>query len=197
MLIALGLVAVAYVVGMFPTAQLVGRRTGRDPTAEGSGNPGASNVWRLSGSRAGALVGLVDMAKGGLPTLLALVVSGRPAAHAAWVAAVVGHVWPVTRRLRGGKGVATAGGGCLVLLPLVALVCAVVFAVAVKVGRVAAVGSLAIAIAYPTLAAIIGRPGWEVATSYGVAVILVVRHESNIRRLLGGGELKESHPRPS
>ena len=184
-LVAIMIVA-AYLVGTFPTAQIVGRRTGRDPTALGSGNPGASNVWRLSGKRAGAIVGFIDLAKGVLPTSLALAVSGRPAAHAVWVAAVVGHVWPITRRLRGGKGVATAGGGGLVLGPLIGLACGGVFLVAVKFGRIAALGSLIIAVGYPALAAATGRPFWEVATASGVAAIVIVRHQSNIRRLIRG-----------
>ena len=185
-LLAVIMVIAAYFLGTFPTAQLVGRRTGRDPTALGSGNPGASNVWRLSGKRAGAVVGFIDLAKGALPTLSALLVSGRPAAYAVWVAAVTGHVWPVTRRLRGGKGVATAGGGGLVLGPLIGLACGGVFLAAVKLGRVAALGSLIIAVGYPALAAAIGRPFWEVATASGVAAILVIRHQSNIRRLIRG-----------
>lgn len=174
----------AYAIGTFPTAQIVSRRTGHDPTAEGSGNPGASNVWRLSGRRAGAAVGLIDLAKGALPTLLALSISGRPAAHAVWVAAVAGHVWPITRGLRGGKGVATAGGGGLVLDPWIGLACAAVFVMVVRTTRVAALGSLAIAVTYPVMAAVTGQPGWEVATAAGVGAILVIRHQSNIRALL-------------
>jgi glycerol-3-phosphate acyltransferase PlsY len=195
-LLAVGFVVVGYLVGMFPTAQLVGRRTGRDPTSEGSRNPGASNVWRLSGRRAGALVGFVDMAKGALPTLLALAVFGRPVAHAVWVAAVAGHVWPVTRKLRGGKGVATAGGGGLVLGPVIGLICGALFVAAVRFGHIAALGSLAIAAGYPTLAALTGRPAWEVVVACGVAAILVVRHQSNIRRLVQGDEPTTDRTRP-
>jgi glycerol-3-phosphate acyltransferase PlsY len=186
--VAFVVVVVAYLVGMFPTAQLVGRRTGRDPTAEGSRNPGASNVWRLSGRRAGAIVGLVDLAKGALPTLVALLVAGRPVAHGAWVAAVTGHVWPATRRLRGGKGVATAGGGGIVLGPVIGVLCSGLFLVTVKVGRIAALGSISIAVGYPVLAAIVGRPGWEVATAAGVGAIVVIRHQSNIRHLIRRAE---------
>ena len=100
----------------------------------------------------------------------------------------------LTRRLRGGKGVATAGGGGLVLGPLIGLACGGVFLVAVKLGRIAALGSLIIAVGYPTLAAVIGRPLWEVATASGVAGILVVRHQSNIRRLIHGDGSTVDHP---
>ncbi len=178
------LVVVAYVIGMFPTAQIVGRQLGLDPTRAGSGNPGASNVYRLAGRRAGVIVGVIDMLKGAIPAGLALLIAGRPEAHAVWVAAVAGHVWPVTRGFRGGKGVATAGGAGLVISPLIGLACAGVFLVTVKVGRVAALGSLGMALVYPIIAAMVGRPGWEVGVSAGVASILVIRHQSNIRELI-------------
>jgi len=179
------LVVAAYFVGTFPTALIVGNRIGHNPTTEGSGNPGASNVWRLGGKRAGIIVAVIDGLKGAIPVLIALVVSGRPLAHAVWVAAVAGHVWPVTRKLRGGKGVATAGGGGLAISPLVGLSCAALFLVVVKTGRIAALGSLSIAFAYPVLSLAFGRPGWEVAVGAFVAGILVIRHQSNIRRMIG------------
>lgn len=186
------LVVVGYLIGMFPTAQIVGRQMGLDPTREGSRNPGASNVYRLGGRRAGVVVGMIDMLKGAIPAGLALLLAGRPEAHAVWIAAVAGHVWPVTRGFRGGKGVATAGGAGLVISPLIGLACAGVFLVTVKIARIAALGSLGIAVTFPVIAALAGRPGWEVAVSAGVAAILVIRHQSNIRRLLGLGTQLES-----
>lgn len=178
------LVVGAYIVGMFPTATIVGRRMGVDPSREGSGNPGASNIYRLGSRKAGVIVGLIDMGKGAGPAAAALALSGRPAAHAVWIAAVAGHVWPVLRRFRGGKGVATAGGAGLVISPVIGLLCALCFLFVVKVKRVAALGSLSIAFSYPVLATIAGLPAWEILVSIGVAAVLVVRHESNIRRLL-------------
>jgi len=183
-----GGILIAYLVGTFPTALVVGRRIGRDPSKEGSGNPGASNVYRLGGRRAGIIVGVIDMLKGAVPVGVALIIAGRPEAHAIWVAAVAGHVWPVTRRLRGGKGVATAGGGGIVIGPLIGISCGLLFLAVVKFGRVAAIGSLSIAIAFPVVSAIAGRPAWEVVVSAAVAGILVVRHQSNIRRMLVGHE---------
>lgn len=190
MLLALGVVA-AYLVGTFPTAQLVAWVVGaNDPTQEGSGNPGASNVYRIAGKRAGVAVGVIDALKGAIPVGIALAVAGRPEAHAVWVAAVAGHVWPANRRFRGGKGVATAGGGGLVISPVIGLACGVLFFVVVRFGRVAALGSLSIAVAFPFVSAMAGRPAWEVAVGAGVATILFVRHQSNIRRMLQNGEAK-------
>ncbi len=184
MVALIGGLVLAYLAGTFPSALIIGRRVGTDPTLAGSRNPGASNVYRLIGRRAGVIVGLIDMLKGAIPTAIALAVAGRPEAHAVWLAAVAGHVWPVTRKFRGGKGMATAGGGGIVLGPIVGLACALLFLGIVKFGRVAAIGSLSCAVAYPIVSAVVGRPGWEIAVSSGVAVILFVRHQSNIRRLL-------------
>jgi acyl phosphate:glycerol-3-phosphate acyltransferase len=178
----------AYGLGTFPTAQIVGRRLGRDPTREGSGNPGATNVYRTAGRRAGLLVGVVDVLKGALPTAAGYLIDGRPLATAAWIAAVTGHVLPLTRRLRGGKGVATAAGGAAVLHPLVALVLAAIFAVVARATAKASIGSLAIAGLLPVGVAIAGRPAWEVMAAAALGVLVLVRHGANVRRLLTGTE---------
>ncbi len=180
----------AYAVGMFPTALLVGRRIGRDPTAEGSRNPGASNMYRIGGRLAGLAVVVGDMSKGAGPTLAALLLWGRPAALAAWLGAVAGHVWPVLPRLSGGKGVATISGGAIVLDPLAAALCSAVFAAVVRLSKVAALGSLTIAAVYPTIAAVTGWPISEILVALAVMAVTVVRHRSNIARLLRGTELE-------
>lgn len=197
MVVAIVMVVVGYVIAMIPTAQLVGRLTGRDPTVEGSKNPGASNVYRLSGKRAGAIVLFVDALKGAIPTAVALWVSGRPAAYATWVGAIAGHVWPVLRRFRGGKGVATASGGGFVMDPGIAGLCLLGFVVVVKVTRVVALGSLAIAVAYPALAAATGREGWEIGVGALSGLIILIRHAGNIRRLVTGEETRVGRPAPS
>jgi glycerol-3-phosphate acyltransferase PlsY len=174
----------AYCIGTFPTAVLIGRRTGTDPTRAGSKNPGASNVYRLSGRKAGVIVGVVDALKGLVPVLVVLLAVGRPEAHLVWMAAVAGHVWPITRRFRGGKGVATAGGGGLVLAPVIGILTGLVFVVVVRTTRVAALGSLTIAAIYPLLIWWAGHSGSEVLVSAIISVVVVVRHRSNIAQLL-------------
>lgn len=179
----------AYAIGMFPTASLVGRRIGRDPHKEGSGNPGASNVYRLGGKRAGLVVVAVDMAKGFAPTLAALLVWGWPAAGAAWLGAVAGHVWPAARKFRrGGKGMAATGGGALALDPIAAIVCAVLFAAVVRLTRIAALGSIAAVVAYPLLVAWRGWTAGQVAVAAAASAVVILRHWSNIDRLVRGRE---------
>jgi acyl phosphate:glycerol-3-phosphate acyltransferase len=181
-------VAGAYVLGAFPTAALVGRRSGFDPAGSGSGNPGASNSFRLGGARAGALVLLGDVGKGAIAAGLGLAVDGRGLGVAAGAAAVLGHVAPATRRFRGGKGVATAVGMIAVLDPIAALAGGVVWAVTVAVTRTAALASIAMVVVAVVAVAATGRPMWEVATFAMVAVLVIVRHRGNLARLRRGEE---------
>ena len=182
------LVVPAYALGTFPTALLVGRREGRDPTREGSGNPGASNALRTMGRRAGAMVLVGDLGKGILATAGGWALAGRGIGVACGLAAVLGHVAPITRGFRGGKGVATGGGMAVVLLPLPALVLGLVWAAVVKATGVAAAGSVTIAVGLPVAAALVGRPGWEVAAFAACAALVVVRHRDNLDRLRRGEE---------
>ena len=182
------LVVPAYLLGTFPTAILVGRREGRDPTREGSGNPGASNTFRTMGRRAGAAVLLGDVGKGAVAAGGGLVAGPRALGVACGLAAVLGHVAPATRRFRGGKGVATGAGMAAVLLPAVALVLAVVWAVTVRVAGAASAGSVAVAVGLPVGAALSGRPAGEVLAFAACGVLVVARHRGNLERLRQGEE---------
>jgi glycerol-3-phosphate acyltransferase PlsY len=178
----------AYALGGFPTAALVGRRSGFDPQGAGSGNPGASNSFRLGGARAGVLVLVGDVGKGAIAAALGLAVGGRGLGVAAGAAAVVGHVAPIARRFRGGKGVATAVGMIAVLEPVAAIAAAIVWAAVARVTRTAVVASVAMVLVVVVSIAVAGRPAWEVATLAGVAVLVVLRHRGNLARLRRGEE---------
>jgi glycerol-3-phosphate acyltransferase PlsY len=192
------LVVPAYLLGTVPTAILVGRRAGRDPTREGSGNPGASNAFRTMGRRAGALVLAGDVAKGAAAAALGLATGERAVGVACGLAAVVGHVYPVTRRFRGGKGVATGAGMAIVLLPGVTVVLAVVWVVVVKVLRAASAGSVVVAVGFPLGAWLVGRPPGEVVAFAAAGLLIVARHRDNLERLRRGEErpLAASRNRP-
>jgi glycerol-3-phosphate acyltransferase PlsY len=177
-------VAAAYLLGTFPTAALIGRMTGHDPTAEGSGNPGATNVLRTSGRGAGVAVLAVDVAKGALAVGLGLLVGDHTLGVIAGAAAVLGHVAPVGRRFRGGKGVATAAGASAVAFPALSLVLGVVFVVTVAVTRRVSVGSLVLALLLPVGVALGGGSGLEVLVTAGVSLVVIARHHENIRRLI-------------
>jgi acyl phosphate:glycerol-3-phosphate acyltransferase len=182
------LVVPAYLLGTFPTALLVGRRAGRDPTAEGSGNPGASNTFRTMGRGAGAVVLAGDVAKGALAAGLGLVSGNRAVGVACGLAAVLGHVAPATRGFRGGKGVATGAGMALVLLPVPTLVLAVAWVALVKATSAASAGSLVVAVGLPLGAAVVGRPAGEVVAFALAGALVVARHRDNVARLRRGQE---------
>ncbi|MGQ0831371.1 MAG: glycerol-3-phosphate acyltransferase [Microthrixaceae bacterium] len=182
------LVLPSYLLGTFPTAILVGRRTGQDPTREGSGNPGASNAYRTMGARAGALVLLGDLCKGAATAGIGLAAGSRAVAVGCGLAAVAGHVLPVTRRLRGGKGVATAAGMTLVLLPIPAVVLAALWAAVAKATGTASVASITVAVGLPLAALASGRPVGEVVAFAACATFVVARHRENIARLRRGEE---------
>ncbi|MGH7291370.1 MAG: glycerol-3-phosphate acyltransferase, partial [Myxococcota bacterium] len=110
-----------YLVGTFPTADLVTRIATRgrvDIRAEGSGNPGGLNAKKVVGAKWGVLVILVDIVKGVIAALLGWAIGGDAGAYAGATTGIVGHIFPVWTRFRGGKGVATSGGAVLVVFPV-------------------------------------------------------------------------------
>jgi acyl phosphate:glycerol-3-phosphate acyltransferase len=185
--VAVACVAGAYLLGTFPSARLATRRRGVDPTAAGSGNPGATNVYRTAGRRAGVLTLAGDVIKGAGAAALGWAIGGHGLGVACGVAAVVGHVAPL-RGLRGGKGVATFAGMALVLFPLAALVSAAAFGAVTAIGRTVSLGSIAAVAVLPAAAGALGAPGREVAALAGCAVIVIARHRGNIGRLWRGEE---------
>jgi glycerol-3-phosphate acyltransferase PlsY len=180
----------AYFLGTFPTAILVARAGGHDVLTEGSGNPGASNVARLMGWKAGLLVMAGDLAKGAIAAGMGLAVAGRGAAYILGILAVIGHTYPVTRRFKGGKGVATAGGMLAVLQPVLVVVLAIVWFLTARVLKLASVGSIIVAVLFPVGVALTGRAGWEIAVTSALALLVIARHLPNLRRLVRGEELR-------
>jgi len=145
-------------------------------------------VYRTAGRRAGALVLAGDLVKGAAAAGAGWLVGDHLLGLVCGAAAVAGHVLPVTRRLRGGKGVATSGGATLVLFPLVGLACIAVFVVVAKLTRRASVASLALCAVAPVGAAVQGAPAIEVVLLAAMALVVVVRHADNIERLVRGTE---------
>ncbi len=188
--VGVALIIAAYFAGSFPTASAVGMLSGHDHSKEGSGNPGASNVYRTSGAAYGIVTVIVDLMKGFVPVFATLLILGRPWAAGAWAAATIGHVIPFARWRNGGKGVATGGGGSIPLYPYVGLVLVLVFIVSVKLTRRASVGSLSITILLVAAAGLLHEHVAEIAASVVVAGLVIYRHRSNIGRLLSGEELR-------
>jgi glycerol-3-phosphate acyltransferase PlsY len=178
------LVAAAYLLGTFPSASIVARASGIDITAVGSGNPGASNVTRALGWRKGLVVFVLDALKGAVATLVGLWIGGRAGGYVLGAAAILGHIFPFTRRFRGGKGVATGAGALVVLHPVVAAVLAALWLAVSRLTGKAALASIAAVVATPVGLALTGVPAWEFLATLGVCALVAVRHAGNIRRLL-------------
>jgi glycerol-3-phosphate acyltransferase PlsY len=182
------LLPIAYLIGTFPSAMIIAGASGVDIREVGSGNPGASNVTRVLGWRRGVWVFVIDGAKGAIAAGLGLAVGDRHAGYAFGAAAVVGHVFPVWQRFRGGKGVATGGGVFAVMTPIVFVVLTVVWLIVLRLTRKASVASIVIVILLPVGVAIVQRDAWEVFATVGLCLLVMARHLGNIRRLMGRRE---------
>jgi glycerol-3-phosphate acyltransferase PlsY len=183
------IVIVSYLIGSVPFALLLARRWGAaDLRRIGSGNLGAANVLRASGVKAGVLVAVLDISKGAVSVMLAERFGGDAAAPAAGVAAIVGHIYPVWLRFRGGKGVATACGVFSVLSPLAVPPALGIFAVTVWITKYISLGSMLASVALPPIAYAIGSSAPTVAAAFVVSAIIVFRHRSNLVRLRTGTE---------
>ena len=183
-------VAGGYLLGSIPFGYwLVRLLRGEDVRERGSGNIGATNVWRTYGRRYGIPVMLLDVAKGFVPGLVGVLVSGDLVGVLAGGAAMAGHWRPLFLGLRrGGKTVATAGGVFWAVAPLVAVVAAAVWLVLFFGVRYASVASMCAALSLPLLAWLFGEP-WPVIVFGGVAALAVlVLHRANIGRLRSGTE---------
>ena len=182
-------VLAAYLMGAIPFAQLLSKRRGIDLRRVGSGNVGATNVLRTLGVRPAVLAMMLDAVKGTVAVLIAQrLTNGVAAPVAAGLASMIGHVYPVWLRFRGGKGVATAAGAFAVLTPVAAAVAVGVFLLTVAVTRFISVGSMVAAL---TLAA------WAIASdaptivAIGAAIgaaLVIVGHRANVLRLVAGTE---------
>lgn len=194
------LVLVGYLIGALPFGMLAGRLAGGvDLRQTGSRRTGATNTLRTLGWRWAAVVLLLDVAKGAAAVLLAswLYVAGPPGSAewvqaAAGVAAVVGHNWSAFIGFRGGRGVATSGGGMLVLSPLTLLVVVPLVALVVWRTRFVSLGSLVAAVAAPVVTALLavaGGVGWgAVAYAAACGLLIVISHGDNVSRLRAGTE---------
>ena len=190
MILGIVLVVLGYLCGSLASAVIVCRIMKLpDPREQGSGNPGATNVLRLGGKKAAALTLAGDMLKGAIPVLLAHLLSDSPAVLASTpVAAIVGHMYPVFFRFKGGKGVATTFGAVAALVYPVALFMGAVWVVTAMATRYASLASMAAAVAAPLFALVfIQEPAYVVALVI-IAALLVYRHRENIQRLRIGIE---------
>jgi acyl phosphate:glycerol-3-phosphate acyltransferase len=188
-------VMLGYLIGSVPFAFLIARWAGGlDIRAVGSGNVGAANVLRAAGARAAAWTALFDVAKGAGAVAAVWSAGGSvPAAAAAGVAAIAGHVYPVWLRFRGGKGVATSFGVFVALAPAAALGALAVFAAAVRLTRYVSVGSMAAAISLGPLVYASSSSVVLAQAAFVSGCLVLFTHRQNIARLIDGTERRLGH----
>jgi acyl phosphate:glycerol-3-phosphate acyltransferase len=189
--VAFGLFVVAgYLAGSLPFGYWVVRAfRGEDVRELGSGNIGATNVWRTYGPRYGLPVAVLDTAKGFVPALLATIFVGHLAGVVAGAAAMVGHSRPLFLGFaRGGKMVATCGGAFLGVAPVVGGIGAAVWFLVFALFRYASVASIVAALSLPAVAVALGEPWPVIAFAAAAALAVIFLHRANIRRLRAGTE---------
>ena len=183
-----------YLVGSIPTGVVLAKIfSTRDIRQEGSGNIGATNVFRVLGKGLGALTLVGDVLKGVIPVILACALVGDEL----WIALVafvtfLGHLFPVFLRFRGGKGVATALGVFLVIAPLVVPFSIIIFVLVVMKWRYVSLGSLTASALMPIFLCVVGYPIAYVNLSLVMGCLIFYRHRGNIKRLREGSEKKIS-----
>ena len=185
------LLLLIYLVAAIPTGVVLPRLMGlEDVRSKGSGNIGATNVYRVAGKLPGILTLLGDILKGFLPLLaVKLWLAPTPLQlGVAGVVAIIGHCYPVYLRFMGGKGVATAFGIFLLLDPQALLGGCLVFLVAVALTRYISLGSVLAAIAVPLLTLLFSRPLPMALSACAIGALIVWRHRDNLQRLLAGTE---------
>ena len=197
------IVLLAYVIGSIPPAVWVGKYFyGIDIREHGSGNAGATNVLRTLGKKAAISVLIMDMVKGFAAVNLSWFTSYSPTDNewigirsALAIAAILGHIFPLFAQFRGGKGVATMTGTLLALNPAAASIAIVFFSVILSFTKYVSLSSMVTALMLPVIFGALFGSGMALNLySFAVAVIILITHRKNIKRLLKGEELKFSLP---
>lgn len=186
----------SYLLGSISTAVIVSKnRFGKDIRNEGSGNAGATNTLRIFGKKAAALVFVFDFLKGFIAVAVAkIIVSFFDASYFCVLIAgffvQLGHCFPLFFRFKGGKGVATAAGAAMGIMPFVALILLAVFAVTVALTKIVSLASGICAVIYPLLAYFITTSNQKMNFAFAAAcaVLIIVMHGSNFARLIDGNE---------
>ncbi|MFC1769659.1 glycerol-3-phosphate 1-O-acyltransferase PlsY [Nitrospirota bacterium] len=184
-----GLLFAAFMMGSVPFGLIFCKAQGIDPRKVGSGNIGATNVLRAAGKRTAVLTLVFDILKGSASVFLGQKMGVEPVYIGVMgLAAVAGHNFSPFLMFRGGKGVATSVGVILLYVPMAGLITVVLWLFTVIVSRISALGALVSFTLLPLVVYILGY-GWEnVIISAIISVLLIIRHHSNIAKLINGNE---------
>lgn len=186
-----GLLLLSYLIGAIPFSYLFGKYLGKvDISQRGSGNIGATNVLRSTGVSVAVLALIGDLLKGLIAAWLGLRWGGAWVAAACGVAVVLGHCYSIFLSFKGGKGVATAAGVILFLMPQILLVLLATMILSVAMTRYVSLGSVLAAALLPILCLILAEPWSYTIMGFLLAALVLYRHRSNIKRLISGQEAR-------
>lgn len=186
------LLIIAYLLGAIPFGYLIGKWKGLDIRQKGSGNIGATNVARVLGKQYGIAVFVLDFLKGFIPTYIAVRWFGLDNWMVTWVglAAVLGHMFTPFLGFKGGKGVATSAGVLFGISPLLGLVTLAIWFVVYKLSGYVSLGSIIAAFTAIFLGGMFAFPKNVLFLIGIVAVLILIKHKSNVERLIEGRELR-------
>lgn len=179
---------VAYFLGNISPSTLLAKAKGIDIKKAGSGNAGTTNALRVLGPKAGVITLVIDILKGVIAVLLGQLIAGHGAAMFCADAVVLGHVWPVIYKFKGGKGVATTFGALVALDPLLGIATLLVVAIGVFTSKRMSVGSILGAVCFPMLCFFM-EPDF-IVLGVVLAMIVVIKHRANLERIIKGEEPK-------
>ncbi len=184
-------IIISYLIGSIPFSFLTGKYIGGiDIRNYGSGNTGATNVFRVVGKKAGAIAFLGDFLKGFIVAIIIKNAIGIDIAVICSVMAIVGHCYPIFLGFKGGKGVATGSGTVFALYPLVGIILLSVFIIIAAIFRIVSLSSISAAIAFPLVSFLLNTHSYFLIYSILIGLFVVYRHKSNIARLIAGKESK-------
>jgi len=181
-----------YLIGAIPFGYLIGKFKGVDIRSKGSGNIGATNVARVIGKQYGIAVFILDFLKGFIPTYIAVKWFGLNSWMVTWVglAAILGHMFTPFLGFKGGKGVATSAGALFGISPLLGFITLILWFIVYKASGYVSAGSIVAAFSAMFLGGMFAFPKNVLFLIGIVAVLILIKHKSNVERLMEGRELK-------
>lgn len=181
-----GAYLIAYFIGCISPSTILAKAQGIDIKKEGSGNAGTTNALRVMGKKAAVITLIIDVAKGAAAVGIGWLMAGEMGAMGCVLCVMLGHIWPIVYRFKGGKGIATSFGALLALDPVIALIELAIVALATLISKRMSVGSIAGLILLPAVAFF--RMPQFIWISVIMAVIMLIKHRANIVRLIHGEE---------
>ncbi len=183
------LIVIGYFLGSIPFSYIVSKALGKvDIRKHGSGNTGATNVYRTLGRKVGLIAFVGDFLKGGLTALIGYWVMGSDGAAICATVAVVGHCFPFSLGFKGGKGVATAAGMVMFTQPIIGLVILVVHLTTLKIFKIMSLSSIIAALMLPVMAVILNTSNVYVGCTVFLSCFVIYRHRTNIEKIIKGEE---------